>query len=92
MIDIISNRGDLLQKKGSCVEDRYFRVVHAVNNAMFDLFCEGPDAKSMKAAFADRLGKVYEERQVKSKKHRVDLVENLLTVCFHGTPNNAIVA
>ena len=27
MIDIISNRGDLSQKKGSCVQDRYFRIV-----------------------------------------------------------------
>ena len=46
----------------------------------------------MKASFAERLGKMYEERQAKSKKQQAGLLENLLTVCFYGTPNNAIVA
>ena len=89
ILDQISSLGNHNLLKGNHVQQRIFRIVHMVNTALFDLLCIPQDASKVKDRFFIDACNPTTNRVV--SKHD-KLVENLLTLGFHGTQSTSIIA
>ena len=89
VIDQISSRGDHNLMRGKRVQQRIFRIVNAINTALFDLLCIPKDAGKVKERFF-----LYAANNMTNKviSRHERLVENVLTLGFHGNLSTSIIA
>eukprot|EP00957_Ditylum_brightwellii_P011519 871415-Ditylum_brightwellii.AAC.1 len=84
IINEISNRGNHNLSKHIRIQQQVYRIVNVINTALFDLLCEPSAAEKVKKDF-------YEKEYTKSHKNTT-VVNNLLTLSFHGSKSTSIVA